>query len=328
MRSFLVFFLSISIAKSLDLTHEEYKRYWQEWKSFYGKSYESDILDKAHFAVWKNNLQRIQKHNSEGQSYTLAMNEFGDLTVDEYRSFLLGFNPRAYKETKRQGSSPSSRVTQLPDTVDWRTKGYVTPVKNQGQLGPSWAFSATGSLEGQHFKKTGNLVSLSESNLAECSGCKMNFSFPSQVDCAFMYVKENGGIDTEAGYPYPCHKSCCYDKAFVGATCSGYVDIKRGSEMALQFAVAEVGPISVIIDASHESFQFYSSGVYSEPDCNSSRLLDHAVLVVGYGTYRGQDYWLVKNSWGTGWGMQGYIMMSRNKDNQCGIASSASYPLV
>lgn len=330
MRCFFVFLLSVSIANGLDLTHDEYKRHWQEWKSFYGKSYKSDILDTGHFAVWKNNLELIQKHNSEGRSYSLAMNEFGDLTVEEYRSLFPGSTSCLYQETKRQGSffSLSSGVTQLPDTVDWRTKGYVTPVKNQGQLGASWAFSATGSLEGQHFRKTGDLVSLSERNLEDCSGCNMNFSYPSPVDCAFMYVKENGGIDTEAGYPYPCHKSCCYDKAYVGATCTGYVDVKTGSEAALQVAVAEVGPISVIIDASHESFQFYRSGVYNEPDCNSSRLLDHAVLVVGYGTYQGQDYWLVKTSWGTEWGMEGYIMMSRNKDNQCGIATSASYPLV
>lgn len=258
MRCFFVFLLSVSIANGLDLTHDEYKRHWQEWKSFYGKSYKSDILDTGHFAVWKNNLELIQKHNSEGRSYSLAMNEFGDLTVEEYRSLFSGSTSCLYQETKRQGSffSLSSGVTQLPDTVDWRTKGYVTPVKNQGQLGASWAFSATGSLEGQHFRKTGDLVSLSERNLEDCSGCNMNFSYPSPVDCAFMYVKENGGIDTEAGYPYPCHKSCCYDKAYVGATCTGYVDVKTGGEAALQVAVAEVGPISVIIDASHESFQF------------------------------------------------------------------------
>jgi cathepsin L len=150
------------------------------------------------------------------------------------------------------------------------------------------------------------------------------------MDYAFKYVKDNGGIDTEDTYPYEGEDDKCrYNPKNSGAIDTGFVDVPAGNEEALMKAVAAVGPVSVAIDASHESFQFYSEGVYDEPQCNAQDL-DHGVLVVGYGTDEktGQDYWLVKNSWGTTWGDKGYVRMSRNKKNQCGIASSASYPLV
>ncbi|XP_035217918.1 cathepsin L-like [Stegodyphus dumicola] len=149
------------------------------------------------------------------------------------------------------------------------------------------------------------------------------------MDQAFEYIEYNHGIDTEEAYPYRAKQGRChYKKSNRGATDTGYVDVPSGDETKLMEAVATVGPISVAIDASHESFQFYSHGVYNEVECDSQNL-DHGVLVVGYGTTEdGEDYWLVKNSWGTVWGDQGYIKMSRNKNNQCGIASQASYPLV
>ncbi|KAL7873633.1 hypothetical protein AOLI_G00127040 [Acnodon oligacanthus] len=147
------------------------------------------------------------------------------------------------------------------------------------------------------------------------------------MDQAFEYVALNGGLDTEASYPYEgIDDDCRFNPSTIGAICDGHADIFEGNEDALQEAVATVGPISVSIDAGEPSFQLYQSGVYDEPLC-SSIYLDHGVLVVGYGTESGQDYWLVKNSWGIGWGEEGYIKMSRNKDNQCGIATAASYPL-
>ncbi|XP_044231460.1 procathepsin L-like [Thunnus albacares] len=217
----------------------------------------------------------------------------------------------------------------LPDFVDWRDKGYVTEVKNQKNCGSCWAFSATGSLEGQIFNKTGKLVSLSEQQLVDCSrdygnmGCSGGW-----MHDAFRYIKENGGLDTEDSYPYEAKDGKCrYDPAKIGANCTGYVNVKSNDEDALRDAVATIGPVSVAIDASQTSFQLYKSGVYDEPHCQSSAL-NHAVLAVGYGTENGLDYWLVKNSWGLEWGDKGYIKMSRNKQNQCGMGSYAIYPQV
>jgi len=323
-----LFLVAVSNAFVLKLDQDEAQ--WHAWKSFHEKKYETESEETYRRGIWRDNLKKIIAHNSEGHSYTLAMNHLGDLTQNEFQYFCNGMKAHYSNFTKQAGSTflPPSNV-KLPSEVDWRKEGYVTPVKNQGQCGSCWAFSTTGSLEGQHFKKTGNLVSLSEQNLVDCSTAYGNHGCQGGLmDNAFRYIKANGGIDTEKSYPYEAmNDRCRFKQANVGATDTGYVDVKSGSESDLQSAAATVGPISVAIDASHLSFQFYHQGVYDNSGCSSTRL-DHGVLVVGYGTYQGQAYWLVKNSWGASWGMEGYIMMSRNKNNQCGIATQASYPLV
>jgi cathepsin L len=147
------------------------------------------------------------------------------------------------------------------------------------------------------------------------------------MDQAFEYVISNRGIDTESSYPYTTSgpNQCKYSASNIGATISSYHDIPSGDEKSLTAAI-DGRPVSVAIDASHNSFQLYSSGVYYEPSCSSSRL-DHGVLAVGYGSNGATDYYIVKNSWGRNWGDSGYILMSRNRNNNCGIATSASYPV-
>jgi len=311
---------------------------WETWKTKHSKEYSGVTEEKFRFKIYMENKAKIARHNQAAhageKSYFLKMNHYGDLLHHEFRRAMNGYDYAAKKMLRAQADT--DRVTwiapehvELPAEVDWRTKGAVTEVKNQGACGSCWAFSATGSLEGQHFRKTGKLLSLSEQNLVDCShhwgnnGCNGGV-----MDNAFRYIKANHGVDTESSYPYNAHENDCHFKRnSVGETDKGFVDIPQGSESALKKAVATVGPVSVAIDASNESFQFYSHGVYDEPMCDPEGL-DHGVLAVGYGTEEGQDYWLVKNSWSDQWGLDGYIRMSRNKDNQCGIATVASYPLV
>jgi len=302
---------------------------WEDFKQRYNKNYELDGEEQGRRMIWEDNLNFIGEHNAAAangeHTYTVGMNQFGDWSTDEINKFFNGYN--ASEQLKGEVVN-FENVKDNPSTVDWVNKGYVTGVKNQKQCGSCWAFSATGSLEGQHFKKAGKLVSLSEQNLVDCE--KQDFGcMGGLMTHAFAYIKNNHGIDTESSYPYTAKtgKKCLFKPQDVGATLQSYKTIPAGKENDLQTAVATVGPVSVAIDASNPSFHFYKKGIYYEPDCSSTHL-DHGVLAVGYGTDSGKDYWLVKNSWDVTWGMDGYIKMSRNRKNNCGIATAACYPEV
>ncbi|KAK3578870.1 hypothetical protein CHS0354_010231 [Potamilus streckersoni] len=306
---------------------------WEVFKAKYNKQYES-IGEEAHRrSVFAENMKKIeiynQKYKQGETSYWLGVNHFSDLTAEEFKTLHSGCVKTRVNLTDATCSTflPPHNVV-LPDTVDWRENGYVTPVKNQLSCGSCWAFSTTGSLEGQYFRKTGNLLSFSEQQLVDCSmsfgnnGCEGGW-----MDHAFEYIKQYG-IETELDYPYTAMDDTCnYDASNVVTKDAGCVDIESGNELALQLAVATIGPISVAIDASQSTFHSYSGGVYDDDECSSTEL-DHGVLVVGYGTDDGQDYWLVKNSWGDSWGENGYIRMARNNENMCGIATQSSYPLM
>ncbi|KRY31296.1 Cathepsin L [Trichinella spiralis] len=347
--------------------------YYKCWNVMAGKTYANESEENYRREVFYANRLKVIRHNEQfdggAKSYSMKLNKYSDLTHGEFVQLMNGFKIASKSGDYRPSSvfKPLLFTGDLPLNVDWRSEGMVTPVKDQGHCGSCWAFSAvnsnalhvhsrafqqTGALEGQNKRKTGKLVSLSEQNLIDCSrkygnkGCSGGL-----MDNAFEYVKENHGIDTEESYPYEAavrmlDKKCRFKNSTIGATDKGFVDIEPGNETYLMHAVATIGPLSVAIDASHESFQFYSSGmllmvdifntvevmwtnlgVYFEPMC-SSQFLDHGVLVVGYGSLKGKDYWIVKNSWGTSWGNDGYIFMARNKNNSCGIASFASYPII
>ncbi len=339
MKTFLLLIATIFATAQAVSFFELVNQEWTTFKMEHNKIYKNDVEERFRMKIFMDNKHKIAKHNGNYEmkkvSYKLKMNKYGDLLHHEFVNTLNGFNKSINTQLRSERPlsfaafiEPANVV--LPKTIDWRELGAVTPVKDQKQCGSCWSFSATGALEGQHFRRTGVLVSLSEQNLIDCSGKYGNNGCNGGLmDQAFQYIKENGGLDTEFSYPYEAENDKCrYNPENNGASDIGFVDIPEEDEHKLKAAVATMGPVSVAIDASHQSFQFYSEGIYYEPEC-SSRNLDHGVLVVGYGTdENGQDYWLVKNSWSESWGSNGYIKMARNKQNHCGIASSASYPLV
>merc|ERR1712055_780537 len=322
--------LILILVVSMAMAHPDYSDSWEEFKGKYGKEYSDADEEGYRQGVWKQNVDFISSHNEEHEAglhdFSVGENEFADMTHDEITSY---FNGLAMEDSSPSGQTFYSDVSldSLPTDMDWRKNGSVTPVKNQGHCGSCWAFSATGSLEGQHYKKTGHLVSLSEQQLVDCStanyGCQGGWVYK-----AFDYIKTHHGIASESAYPYKGVKGHChFHTNDAVATLTGWVHVRGGSETDLQAAVSQKGPISVAIDASHRGFQMYKHGVYHDSNC-SPRNLNHAVLVVGYGQETGGKYWLVKNSWGRSWGNQGYINMAKDRHNHCGIASQAYYPTV
>lgn len=304
---------------------------WEQWKETHRKEYNGLGEEELRRAVWEKNLRMIDAHNMAAalgmHSYEMAMNHLGDMTSEEVSEKMTGLLvPTDMDRTFTMALDES--VTKLPKYVDYRKKNMVTSVKNQGSCGSCWAFSSAGALEGQLARQTGTLEDLSPQNLVDCvkenSGCGGGY-----MTNAFQYVADNSGIDSEAAYPYMgVEQQCRYNSSEVAAQCKGYKEVPVGNEHALAVALYKVGPISVGIDASQSGFQFYSKGVYYDPECNKDDI-NHAVLAVGYGvTGKGKKYWIVKNSWSENWGNKGYILMARNRDNLCGIANLASYPVV
>ncbi|XP_057643581.1 cathepsin Q-like [Chionomys nivalis] len=304
---------------------------WEEWKMLYEKSYslEEEALRRT---VWEKNMKMIKLHNVENglgkNGYTMKMNAFGDMTDEEFKKMVVGFPMQTHKRGK--GIWKRS-LSGLPKFVDWRKEGYVTPVRKQGRCGSCWAFAAAGAIEGQMYKKTGKLIPLSVQNLVDCSkphgnnGCAWG-----HIYTAFQYVLHNGGVEAEATYPYKGKGGPCrYNPQNVAAKIREYVTLPEDEDILMD-AVATQGPIAAGMHV-YKSFSFYNEGIYHEPNC-SSIAVNHGVLVVGYGfegnETDGNNYWLIKNSWGQSWGMNGYMKIAKDRNNHCGIASYAHYPLV
>ncbi|KAM3175313.1 hypothetical protein ACTXT7_008778 [Hymenolepis weldensis] len=294
----------------------------------------TEARNNLRMRIFSNNFNFIRWHNEKfynGEvSYYVGLNSFADLTLKEFTDTYLTLQQtsidKEFWDVQLLRESPWKPV---PNYIDWRKKGYVTPVKDQGQCGSCWAFSATGSLEGQYKKKKGKLISFSEQQLVDCSYAQGNEGCSGGLmDQAFQYWVKNGA-ESEKDYPYTAKDgSCKFNKSKSITRVKKFVKVKSKDESQLKLSVGQVGPVSVGIDASSMGFQFYQGGIYKDDECTDSEI-DHGVLVVGYDQDKnGEKYWIVKNSWGTDWGNEGYIWMARDYHNMCGIASLASYPIL
>ncbi|KAK3441211.1 hypothetical protein EUGRSUZ_B01504 [Eucalyptus grandis] len=320
-----------SQARSRELHEATMRERHDQWMARHGRVYQDDAEKERRFSIFKNNVDLVESFNKNGNKpYTLAINAFADLTIEEFKASRNGY---MRSSSPRQVSTKPFRyenVTAVPSSMDWRKKGAVTPIKNQGQCGSCWAFSAVGAMEGIIQLTTGKLISLSEQELVDCDtsgkdhGCEGGY-----MDDAFKFIIGRHGLTTETNYPYQAVDGTCNARKAnsSAAKITGYADVPANNESALLKAVGHQ-PVSVAIDAGEWAFQFYSSGIFTG-ECGTN--LDHGVTAVGYGTSEnGTKYWLVKNSWGTGWGEKGYIRMKRDidaKEGLCGIAMMASFPI-
>ncbi|XP_053254615.1 digestive cysteine proteinase 2-like [Podarcis raffonei] len=308
----------------------DHEHLFHHYKGKFRKTYKSEEEMEHRKHNFIHNMRYVHSKNRANLSYKLAVNHLADHTPEEMavmRGRLKTGEPNQGWPFPAQGYDNLT----LPESLDWRLYGAVTPVKDQAVCGSCWSFATTGTLEGALFLKTGVLTPLSQQVLIDCSwGFGNHACDGGEERHAYEWIMKHGGIaSTESYGPYQGQNGYChYNQSKLIATLSGYVRVASENTTALKAALYKHGPVAVNIDASHKSFAFYSSGIYYETNCgNQSMELDHAVLAVGYGDLEGESYWLIKNSWSTYWGNDGYILMSM-KDNNCGVATAPTYPVL
>lgn len=324
MNKFILLLALIGFATALRA--DTYHNLWTAWKTQYKKTYTA-AEELARYGIFVENYHNINRLNTENGSVKFGLNKFADLTGPEFK---LKFASGGIKENHRKwvaANTISPSIENLPDSVDWRTKGAVTPVKNQGQCGSCWVFCVTGLLESFYFINNGKLLSFSEQQAVDCDtadgnqGC--NGGWP---HLALKYFADNG-IETEADYPYKAvDGDCQYDKSKALTVAGGYKFVTPNSTAHLKAALVN-SPVSVLIEADENVFRYYTSGVVTK-DCSAT--LDFSVLVVGYEKVNGTEAFIVKNQWGTDWGQDGYIHIATTQtpNGGQGVCGILSQPLI
>lgn len=305
----------------------------------HGSSYESEHHERKGWFNFLHNLRFIHSKNRELKEYKLNVNRYADKNVTDLRYLRgrlrsTGYNGGLdYEEHhKLKGANQGEKKENgVPDSWDWNLLGAVTPVKDQAVCGSCWSFGTSGTIEGAYFKKTGKLPRLSQQQMVDCSwkfgnnGCDGGEDFR-----AYKYIMEAGGLAIEEDYgKYLGVDGKCHDHDVMKTVqISGFYNVTPNDPEALKHAIYNYGPVTVAIDASRPTFTFYSHGVYFDESCNNKPDgLDHQVLAVGYTKVDGKFVWIVKNSWSTNWGNNGYILMSAEKNN-CGLMDAPTVPII
>ena len=328
-----LFFATTSSAQqSLRGSDDEWTQF-NDFKEKFMKKYETFEEMRDRFAIFRDNLRTIIRHNSDrNQTFTMGVNQFTDLTPAEFKAmYVNGLQGSALVGGTSCGSFSSS-ASSAPVSIDWVTKGAVTSVKDQGQCGSCWTFSASGCMEGAWAIAKGQLIDLSEEELVDCAGIKYGSMGCSggSMDGAFNFIIDNGQCSNSA-YPYTAGTTktggtCQSQKCTPVVHATSCSNVKANDQLSLKAAVAKQ-PVSVAIEADTYTFQSYSGGVITSAKCGTN--LDHGVLAVGYGEENGQKYWLVKNSWSSQWGLGGYVKIARSDSTNdagiCGIAMQPSF---
>jgi C1A family cysteine protease len=297
---------------------------WKRWRATYKRFYVDGQDEDNRLKIFKENLEEIKKLQGEERSYKIGLTKFADLSRDEFTNRYLGTRAPALRQNNEQILQASA-----PASIDWRSKMAVTPIKNQGTCGSCWSFAAVGALEGLYAIKTGVLKTFSEQQLVDCAGSYGTYACNGgTLTAAFKYTRDYGVI-LGTSYPYKGVKGTCgYKVANAVFRNTGWVAVPKNDQVQLAAAVAQ-GPVASAVQADASVFQFYTGGIIDGTACGTA--VNHAVLIVGYGTENGKDFWLVKNSWGTGWGEGGYVRIAKTSTTGnpgvCGIAVMPSYPL-
>ncbi|KAL3739950.1 hypothetical protein ACJRO7_021261 [Eucalyptus globulus] len=302
---------------------------FEQWMARHGRIYKDNLEKAKRYGIFLETLRFIEDFNSKAanQSYKVGLNQFSDLTTEEFVPRYTGFRATSRSSNSSAATTFKYSMTQVPDSLNWVEKGVVGSIKNQGGCGSCWAFVATAAVESMLAMKTGKLVDLSEQQLIDCSkknhGCGWGWMY-----LAYEYIAQNHGMTYESDYPYIGVQGNCNERAasIAVARLKGYENIPVSEDLLLQ-AVARQ-PVSVAIEDFSPGFKQYSGGIFNGP-CGETT--NHAVAIVGYGkTPDGIDYWLLKNSWGETWGEKGYMRILRNSGVQgglCGLVTQASLPV-
>lgn len=312
---FILLLRFIASKVQLSLTDE---RKFVQWMRINNNFYTGDEY-YLRLGIFLSNARYCQEYNrKKGLTFRLGLNKFSCHTPAEYKS-ILGARKVQNKDIR---SSISTKITDIPDSFDWRDKGVVNPIKDQADCGSCWAFSAISTSESAYSIATGVLYQFSEQDLIDCSplfGC--SGGWPTDA-LSFIMEVQYGQFMTEQDYPYRALDCACQlDYSKLVGKITSIQKVSEGDENDLKEKVATYGVASVCIAAGNTPFMSYAGGILDNDSCSDE--IDHAVAVIGYGSENEVDYWIVRNSWGTSWGEDGYVRMVRNKNNQCSIASVA-----